>query len=345
MGRSAALFAILIMMTLAGESLASLKVGFYNGKCGKNDIESIVFSIVKSKFIKDPTLVAALLRMQFHDCFVRCLLYSFCVRPYSDGPRPEINGCDASLLLDGRSSEKTAPPNGSVRGYEVIDAVKAALERVCPGVVSCADIIAIATRVSVVMAGGRWYNVETGRRDGRVSLASDANANLPGPTIPVRSAIQAFAAKGIGKEDLVLLLGGHTVGIAHCSLFQSRLYSFNGVSGRTDPSMSPSLVPFLKRVCPRSGSGANSVFLDQSSPKSANVVDNGFYKAIVARKGILQIDQMLALDPSTKSIVSKYAADNSLFQVKFGQAMVKLGRIGVLTGSQGQIRKSCHRVK
>ncbi|KAL8128891.1 hypothetical protein V2J09_018046 [Rumex salicifolius] len=291
------------MMTLAGESIASLKVGFYNGKCGKNDIESIVFRIVKSKFIKDPTLVAALLRMQFHDCFVR--------------------GCDASLLLDGRSSEKTAPPNGSVRGYEVIDAVKAALERV----------------------GGRWYNVETGRRDGRVSLASDANANLPRPTIPVRSAIQAFVAKGIGKEDLVLLLGGHTVGIAHCSLFQSRLYSFNGVSGRTDPSMNPSLVPFLKRVCPRSGSGGNSVFLDQSSPKSANIVDNGFYKAIVARKGILQIDQMLALDPSTKSIVSKYAADNSLFQIKFGQAMVKLGRIGVLTGSQGQIRKSCHRVK
>ncbi|KAL8128890.1 hypothetical protein V2J09_018045 [Rumex salicifolius] len=127
----ATLAALLILRTHAEESLASLRVGFYSGKCGRNDVESIVFSVVKARFIKDPTLVATLLRMQFHDCFVR--------------------GCDASLILDGGNTEKTAPPNGSVRGYEFIDSVKAALERVCPGVVSCADIIAIATRVSVVM--------------------------------------------------------------------------------------------------------------------------------------------------------------------------------------------------
>lgn len=58
-------------------------------------------------------------------------------------------GCDASILLDGRASEKTAPPNLSVRGYDVIDAAKAALESICPNVVSCADIIAMATRDAV----------------------------------------------------------------------------------------------------------------------------------------------------------------------------------------------------
>ncbi|KAL8162731.1 hypothetical protein V2J09_014220 [Rumex salicifolius] len=317
----AVLAALLILMTLGG-CLADLRVGFYAKKCGKNNVESIVFSVVKAKFAKDPTLVAALLRMQFHDCFVR--------------------GCDASLLLDGSNTEKTAGPNGSVRGYEVIDAVKAALEKACPGLVSCADIIAIATRVAVNLAGGRWYNVETGRRDGRVSIASDANS-LPGPSVSVISAVQIFSAKGISKEDFVLLLGAHTIGIAHCSLFQNRLYSFNGVSGKTDPSMSPSLVPFLKRMCPRNGNGGNSVFLDQSSAKSANIVDNGFFNAIKAGKGILQIDQMIALDGSTKSIVSKYAASNGLFQIRFGQAMVKLGRIGVLTGNRGTVRKSCRR--
>lgn len=65
-----------------------------------------------------------------------------------------MKGCDASLLLDnatGIVSEKDAPPNLSTDGYAVIDDVKTALENVCPGVVSCADILALASEILVVL--------------------------------------------------------------------------------------------------------------------------------------------------------------------------------------------------
>lgn len=68
-----------------------------------------------------------------------------------------VQGCDASILLDGPSSEKKAGANASVRGYELIDEIKAALEKACPGVVSCADIIVAATRDTVVLVN----NTET----------------------------------------------------------------------------------------------------------------------------------------------------------------------------------------
>lgn len=63
-------------------------------------------------------------------------------------------GCDASVLLDDTASftgEKTAGPNNnSLRGFDVIDTIKSQLETLCPKVVSCADILAVAARDSIV---------------------------------------------------------------------------------------------------------------------------------------------------------------------------------------------------
>lgn len=71
-----------------------------------------------------------------------------------------VQGCDASDLLDDTETlkgEKTAAPNlKSLRGFDVVDDIKSRLENVCPGVFSCADILAVAARDSVVSVS---YNV------------------------------------------------------------------------------------------------------------------------------------------------------------------------------------------
>ncbi|CAN1787838.1 Peroxidase 60 [Linum perenne] len=132
--KETAIVGFMLGLLLSGDPLicyGALQVGFYRGKCGFADVEAIVGGVVSSHFFRDPSILASLIRLHFHDCFV--------------------NGCDASILLDGTDTEKTASPNHSVRGYEIIDQAKSAVDRICPGVVSCADLIAIAARDAVFL--------------------------------------------------------------------------------------------------------------------------------------------------------------------------------------------------
>ncbi|URE15699.1 peroxidase [Musa troglodytarum] len=284
--------ASLLCLTIA-PTRGALQVGFYKGKCNRTDVEGTVKSIVAARFARDRTIVPALLRLHFHDCFVR--------------------GCDASILIDGSGTEKTAPPNLSVRGYDLIDQAKTQLERACPGVVSCADIIAIATRDAVVLV--------------------HASKNLPGASLNASQAIAAFRAKGLSASYTVLLLGAHTVGITHCSFIRNRLYNYNG----TDPAF----VAMLRKRCPQTSAVDNSVFLDNGTPST---VDNSYYKQLLAKRGVLKVDQNLAMDAATNGTVKSLASGSLSFPSLFGNAMVKMGSIQVLTGAQGQIRKSCRAV-
>ncbi|XP_048504157.1 peroxidase 60-like [Beta vulgaris subsp. vulgaris] len=313
-----ALLELLLMSLSIIPSYGVLQVGFYNGKCNTTNVEKIVSKVVKKHFIRDRFITAALVRMQFHDCFV--------------------HGCDASILIDGNQTEKDALSNGSVKGFEVIDEAKATLEKICPGVVSCADIIVIAARVSVFLDGGKWYHVQTGRRDGLISQASDVD--LPSPYLSISETIQAFAKKGLSIQDMVLLLGGHSVGMTHCTFIQDRLYNFQH-SGKTDQTMNPTLAQFLKRRCPKDKIGQVLIPLN-SKTNNVNLIDNSFYKQILVGRGILQIDQEIALDSRTSDFVKELAKNNNTFLAKFGEAMVKMGAIEVLTGEQGEIRRSCN---
>ncbi|CAE5959225.1 unnamed protein product [Arabidopsis arenosa] len=292
--------------------LAQLRHGFYDAKCPL--AERIVTKVVVKHWARNQTVVtAALLRMQFHDCFV--------------------NGCDASLLIDStseRPSEKSAGPNASVRGFEIIDEIKKELEIVCPKTVSCADIITLATRDSIALADdsrASRFTVRLGRRDGLRSNPSDVN--LPGPTISVDESLKAFKAKGMTQMDMVALIGGgHSIGVAHCSLIQDRL---------KDPAMNPRLKAKLIKTC--SGPNDPSVFLDQKTPFK---LDSVIYTQIESQRGILRIDQNLGLNGSTtRWIVSSFASSERFFREKFVEAMQKMGEIGVLTGDSGEIRTNC----
>ena len=61
-------------------------------------------------------------------------------------------GCDGSVLLNSTATttaEKDAIPNLTLSGFDVIDAIKEKVESECPGVVSCADILALAARDAI----------------------------------------------------------------------------------------------------------------------------------------------------------------------------------------------------
>ncbi|URD81410.1 Peroxidase, partial [Musa troglodytarum] len=188
--------------------------------------------------------------MHFHDCFVR------------DAP----------------------PNNPSMRGFEVIDAAKAAVEASCPSTVSCADIIAFAARDSAYLAGGIDYPVPAGRLTG----------------------------------------GSHSIGRAHCTAFARRLYNFNATHPQ-DPSMDPAFAAYLKSRC---------------SPATVDFTSKD-PTTLPLDAGLLFSDQTLQASRLTARLVRLDAKLGSVWAAKFAAAMVRMGHIEVLTGSQGEIRKMC----
>lgn len=72
--------------------------------------------------------------------------------------------------------------------------------------------------------------------------------------------------------------------------------------------------------------------------------DNRYYVDLMNRQGLFTSDQDLYTDSRTRGIVTNYAINQTLFFIDFVNAMIKMGQLSVLTGTQGQIRSNCSRV-
>ncbi|KAG4967906.1 hypothetical protein AAZX31_12G121300 [Glycine max] len=301
-----------ILSLLAFSSNAQLSPTFYAKTCP--NLQTIVRSAMRQAVAKEARIGASILRLFFHDCFV--------------------NGCDGSILLDDTATftgEKNAGPNrNSARGFEVIDTIKTNVEASCNATVSCADILALATRDGVVLLGGPSWSVPLGRRDARTASQSAANSQIPGPSSDLSTLTSMFAAKGLTSSDLTVLSGGHTIGQAQCQFFRNRIYN--------ETNIDTNFATTRKANCPATGGNTNLAPLDTLTP---NRFDNNYFSDLVNGRGLLHSDQVLFNGGSQDALVRTYSGNNAAFFRDFAAAMVKLGNISPLTGSSGEIRRNC----
>ncbi|KAJ4722276.1 Peroxidase [Melia azedarach] len=296
-----------------------LTMNFYSESC--KNAEDIVRKITRSRVRDNQALAAKLLRTHYHDCFVR--------------------GCDASILLDTvdntTQSEKEARPNLTLEGFDVIDEIKSEIEKVCPETVSCSDILALAARDAVSFPRRQpLWEVPTGRRDGFVSLASEVPGNIPSPFSNFSTLLQIFRKKGMDINDLAVLSGAHTIGVAHCGTFSRRLFNFTG-NGDADPSLDATYAESLKVQCPNPANPATTVEMD---PQSSLSFDSHYYKIVLQHKGLFQSDAALLTDGNSANIVSQLQNPRVFFR-EFAESVKKMGAVEVLTGNAGEIRKQC----
>ncbi|KAK8941026.1 Peroxidase 17 [Platanthera zijinensis] len=310
-------FSLLRRGSLALAAVTPLWRGFYAGICP--EAEHIVRETMRRAMDREPRSAASVMRLQFHDCFV--------------------NGCDGSLLLDDSPTmigEKLSLSNiNSLRSYEVIDEAKEELENVCPGIVSCADIIIMASRDAVALSGGPDWEVKLGRKDSLSASQEASDKIMPSPRANATFLINLFRQLNLSVTDLVALSGSHSIGMGRCFSIVFRLYNQSG-TGLPDPHMDPSFRLKLDRLCPVSGDGNVTGQLDATPIR----FDNQYFKDLVMRRGFLNSDQTLySGDPRTMEVVKRYSVDQEAFFSDFVEGMVRMGDLQI--DQPGEIRRNC----
>ncbi|EMS52002.1 hypothetical protein CFC21_099869 [Triticum aestivum] len=329
-----ALVAVQVALLAASSAEAGeLVVGYYDKKC--RGVENVVQWHVRRALKTNRRAGAALVRLLFHDCFVR--------------------GCDASVLLDASPEnphpEKEAPVNIGLAAFDLLEEIKAAVEDRCPGVVSCSDILIYAARdaAHALSNGNIHFDVPAGRLDGHVSSAAEAQAELPDSTFTVQQLIDNFARKDFDVEELVILSGAHSIGVGHCSSFTGRLTA-------PPEQINPAYRNLLNHKCHQ---GANPAVVNNVRDedyetvskfmpgftsrvrKISDFLDNTFYHNNLARIVSFNSDWQLMTHTEARGHVHEYADNATLWDGDFADSLLKLSKLSMPAGSKGGIRKKC----
>ncbi|KAK6923785.1 hem peroxidase [Dillenia turbinata] len=312
------LLGVLLLLSHSSNIAANppLRPGYYSQTCP--NAETTVRQVMKNAMIREPRSGASIMRFQYHDSLV--------------------NGCDGSLLLDDTPTmvgEKLSLPNiDSLRDYEVIDEMKEALENICPGVVSCADIIVMAARDAIALSGGPNWEVKLGRLDSLNASQAVADEIMPSPRSNATYLKHLFQEFGLSVKDLVALSGAHSIGNARCFSIFYRLYNQSG-TGKADPAIEPKYREELEKLCPKGGDENVTGDLD-ATPQS---FDNQYFKDLIAGRGFLHSDEALFTDLETRYFVQLYSDNQEEFFEDFVEGMIKLGDFQ--SGRPGEIRRNC----
>ncbi|KAJ0043075.1 hypothetical protein Pint_18164 [Pistacia integerrima] len=178
-------------------------------------------------------------------------------------------GCDASLFLDDQ------------------------LERACPGMVSCADTLALATRDGILL----YYR----RIDGSESDFQETMDEIPKPDGNLSQTLHLFSLRGFNERETVSLLGAHNIGKMSCQFIQGRLYNFTG-TGKPDPTIAADFLNELRLNCQANNSSSS---LNDSEISSGSDFDTHYFRSLLRGKGLLFADQQLMADEKTASWTSR----------------------------------------
>ena len=134
--------------------------------------------------------------------------------------------------------------------------------------------------------------------------------------------------------------GAHTIGVGHCNLFSSRLFSTTTagvVAPATDPTLNAAYATQLRAACRSPSNNATAVPMD---PGSSARFDSHYYVNLKLGRGLFRSDAALLADRRAAGMIHALTKEGH-FLKEFKNAIRKMGRVGVLTGDQGEIRRNC----
>ncbi|TVU29955.1 hypothetical protein EJB05_21553, partial [Eragrostis curvula] len=329
-----AVVVLVLFAFLAGQSVA--------GRYYQDKVEDKVRKEVEKAIKDNRGIGAALVRLVFHDCWV--------------------NGCDGSVLLeqsaDGASPEKNAKNNIGLAGFDVIDRIK---DKVRNDNVSCADIVVLAGRDAVAILSGEkiTYSITRGRLDGVRSSKDDADAVLPTSDFDFGKLKSNFDA-GFRKftvEELVVLSGAHSIGVAHLSSYAKRLSTADTPDFQIDSSYRaalnnatpPALLDQKKDpIVPNNVRDETDAFQKQANydpaalgvSKEKQVLDNSYYHNTLENKVLFKSDWVLRTDGEAAGKLEEYKEKPEEWNKDFAAAMAKLSSLPA-QGSNLEVRRNC----